>query len=172
MCVLSHFSHVQLFVTSWTSACQAPLSVGFSGQEYWSVLPCPPTGDLPNLGIGSHVSCIDRQVLYLWHHLGSHFYTSPKLLIYHYPPPPTAFLCWSTLLTSANTYTVDQRNRWKCKWSQKAWKRSSSSKVILQSNAPSLPPWHCPLSCVPNSWCASWHRGQRPFPGTLTPEGG
>ena len=32
-------------------ACQAPLSMGFSRQEYWSELPCPPTGDLPNSGI-------------------------------------------------------------------------------------------------------------------------
>ena len=39
--VLSHFSHVQLFVTPWTIACQAPLSTGFSRQEYWSGLPFP-----------------------------------------------------------------------------------------------------------------------------------
>ena len=49
MCyVLSHFSHVQLFVTLWTIAHQAPLSMGFSRQEYWSGLPCPSPGDLPN----------------------------------------------------------------------------------------------------------------------------
>ena len=50
-CVLSHFSHVRLFVTLWTVACQAPLSMGFSRQEYWSGLPCPPPRDLPNPGI-------------------------------------------------------------------------------------------------------------------------
>ena len=49
--MLSCFSHVQLFVTPWTVDPQAPLSVGFSRQEYWSGLPCPPTGDLPNPGI-------------------------------------------------------------------------------------------------------------------------
>ena len=38
-------------VTSWTVACQAPLSMGFSKQEYWSVLPFPSPGDLPNPGI-------------------------------------------------------------------------------------------------------------------------
>ena len=37
--------------TLWTVACQAPLSMGFSRQEYWSGLPCPPPGDLPNPGI-------------------------------------------------------------------------------------------------------------------------
>ena len=50
-CMLSHFSHVLLFVTTCTVACQAPLSMGFSRQEYWSVLPCPHPGDLPGPGI-------------------------------------------------------------------------------------------------------------------------
>ena len=47
--VLSHFS--QLYTTLWAIACQVPLSVGFSQQEYWSGLLCPPPGDLPKLGI-------------------------------------------------------------------------------------------------------------------------
>ena len=47
-CVLSRFSHVRLFVTLWTVACQAPLSMGFSRQEYWSGLPFPPPGHLPD----------------------------------------------------------------------------------------------------------------------------
>ena len=38
-------------VTAWTIACQAPLSTGFSRQEYWNGLPCPPPGDLPDPGI-------------------------------------------------------------------------------------------------------------------------
>ena len=41
-----HFSHVWLFVTPWTVACQAPLSIEFPRQEYWSGLSCPPSGDL------------------------------------------------------------------------------------------------------------------------------
>ena len=44
-------SRVRLFATPWTAAHQAPLSVRFSRQEYWSGLPCPPSGDLPNPGI-------------------------------------------------------------------------------------------------------------------------
>ena len=48
--MLSRFSHVQLFTILWTIACQAPLSMGFSRQEYWSGLPCPPPGDLPHPG--------------------------------------------------------------------------------------------------------------------------
>ena len=46
--MLSRFSSVQLCATPWTTACQAPLSIGFSRQEYWSGLPCPPPGDLPD----------------------------------------------------------------------------------------------------------------------------
>ena len=49
--VLSSFCSVQLLVTLWTIACWVPLSMGFSRQEYWSGLPCPPPGDLPNPGI-------------------------------------------------------------------------------------------------------------------------
>ena len=41
----------QLFATLWAVACQAPLSIGFSRKEYWSGLPCPPPGDLPDPGI-------------------------------------------------------------------------------------------------------------------------
>ena len=44
-------SCVQLFVTPWTVTCQAPLSMEFSRQEYWSRLPFPTSGDLPNPGI-------------------------------------------------------------------------------------------------------------------------
>ena len=49
-------SHVQLFVTPWTVAYQAPHSVGFSRQEYWSGLPFPSPGDLPNLEIVSRIA--------------------------------------------------------------------------------------------------------------------
>ena len=44
-------SHVRLFATPWTVARQAPLSMRFSKQEYWSGLLYPPPGDLPNPGI-------------------------------------------------------------------------------------------------------------------------
>ena len=66
-CELSLFSHVWLFATLWTVAHQAPLFMGFSRQEYWSGLPCPPPGasswprDWTHI---SYVSCIGRQVLY------------------------------------------------------------------------------------------------------------
>ena len=58
--VLSHLICVHLFVTPWTVAYQAPLSMGFSRQEHWSELPCSPPGDLPDPEIKpvSCVSCI------------------------------------------------------------------------------------------------------------------
>ena len=49
--MLSHFSCVRLFATPWTVAWQPPLSMGFSRQEYWNGLPCPPLGDLPDPGV-------------------------------------------------------------------------------------------------------------------------
>ena len=51
VCMISHFSRVQLFVTPWTVARQAPLSVDFSRQEYWGGLPFHSPGYLPNPGI-------------------------------------------------------------------------------------------------------------------------
>ena len=44
-------NRVRLFETPWIVACQAPLSMGFSRQEYWNGLPCTPPGDLPDPGI-------------------------------------------------------------------------------------------------------------------------
>ena len=49
--LLSRFSHVRLCATPETAAHQAPLSMGFSRQEYWTGLLCPSPGDLPNPGI-------------------------------------------------------------------------------------------------------------------------
>ena len=47
----------RLFANPWTVARQAPLSMGFSRQEYWSGLPCPPPGGLPNPGLRTSISC-------------------------------------------------------------------------------------------------------------------
>ena len=78
-------SHVWLFMTAtvWTISHQAPLSAGFSKQEYSNGLPSSPPGDLPYPGIEladwiylSYISCIGRQIFFLfffyhYHHLGS-----------------------------------------------------------------------------------------------------
>ena len=51
ICMLSHFGSVWLFASLWNVAHQAPLSMRFSRQEYWSGLSCPLPGDLPYLGM-------------------------------------------------------------------------------------------------------------------------
>ena len=70
---LSCFIHVWLFETPWTVARQAPLSMGFSRQEYWSGLLCLPAGNLPKPGIkpALRISSTLAEALYQKHHLGS-----------------------------------------------------------------------------------------------------
>ena len=74
MCVCSScFSCIQLFVTLWSVACQAPLSMGFSKQEYWSGLPCLLPGDLPTQGLKLFLFMPPalQAILYPMSHLGS-----------------------------------------------------------------------------------------------------
>ena len=64
---LSRFSRVRLLATPWTVARQAPLFTGFSKQEYWSGLPCPAPGDLPDPRIEPEsltFACTGGRVLY------------------------------------------------------------------------------------------------------------
>ena len=68
--MLSCFSHGPLFSTLWTIALQASMSMGFSRQEYWSGLPCPPPGDLPHPGI-EHASLMSPA-------LASRFFTTEQ----------------------------------------------------------------------------------------------
>ena len=65
---LSHFSCVPFFVTLLTVACQAPLSMGFSRQESWSRLPCPPPGVFSIWGSNSYLLCLlhCRRLPYPW----------------------------------------------------------------------------------------------------------
>ena len=63
-CVLSH---VRLFATLWTAAHQAPESMGFSRPEYWSGLPFPPPGDLPDPGIRPESPALQAVSLLLSH---------------------------------------------------------------------------------------------------------
>ena len=60
-------SHVRLFVTAWTIACQALPSMGFSRQEYWSGLPFPSPGDLPDPGIEPGSPTLQADPLHLDH---------------------------------------------------------------------------------------------------------
>ena len=59
-------SCIRIFVTPWTVAYQAPLSMGFSREEYWSGLPRPSPGDLPNPRIETQVSCTSGRFFIIW----------------------------------------------------------------------------------------------------------
>ena len=80
--MLSHFSRVWLFMTPWTVALQAPLSMEFSRQEYWNGLPCPPLGDLPSPGM---------ELVFTSPALAGRFFTTSttwwgkEVLFYHIP---------------------------------------------------------------------------------------
>ena len=63
LCVLSRFSHVQLFTTPQTVAHQAPLSMGFSRHKYWSGLPFPSPGDLSDPGIEPRSPALEEDTL-------------------------------------------------------------------------------------------------------------
>ena len=65
MCAQSG-SRVRLFATQLIATCQAPVSRDFSRQEYWSGLPCPPPGSLPDSEIEpmSHACCLGRRALF------------------------------------------------------------------------------------------------------------
>ena len=71
--------HVWLFATQWTIACQAPLSMEISRPEYWSWLPFPSPGDLPDQGSNSGLPHC-RQVLYHLSYQGSPQFSSLQLL--------------------------------------------------------------------------------------------
>ena len=74
---MKFLSRVRFFATPWTVAYQAPLSMGFSRQEYWSGLPFPSPGDLPNPGIEPR-SPACKHILYLLSHQGKFITVTQK----------------------------------------------------------------------------------------------
>ena len=87
--MLSLFSHVRLLVTLWTVAQQASLSMGFSRQEYWSGLPCPPAGDLPDPGI--EPASLMSPALAHGFFITSTTWEAPKVANKHIKNYPTSF---------------------------------------------------------------------------------
>ena len=86
LCVLNCFSRVQLFAALWTVACQAPLFLEFSKQEYWSGLPFPTPGYLPDQGI-EHASPVSPALA------GGFFTTEPSGKPTHFQSPLKANSC-------------------------------------------------------------------------------
>ena len=70
VCVCESLSHVRLFATPWTVACQALLSMEFSWQEYWSALSFPSPGDLPDPGIKPRSPALQADFFYHLSHQG------------------------------------------------------------------------------------------------------
>ena len=87
-CVLSH---VCLFVTPWTVACQAPLPMEFSRQEYWSGLPFPCPGDLPNPGI-EPMSLVPPALAVGFFTTSATWEARPVTGLFIYPPGPSMLL--------------------------------------------------------------------------------
>ena len=85
-CLLSRFSRVRLVVTLWTVAHQAPLSMGFSRQEYWSGLPYPPSRGSFQPRNQTHASCISC--------IAGKFFTAEPLGKAQLAPPVVA-KCWA-----------------------------------------------------------------------------
>ena len=96
VCLPSRFSCVQLFGTPWTVAHQAPLSMGFSRQEYWSGLLLPPSGNRPHPGIKPHLFC-----LLLWQ-TGFFLPLAPPVEPSRRQPWPVKLLLRSHLLKSVS----------------------------------------------------------------------
>ena len=88
---MNSLSHVQFFETPWTVTYQAPQSMGFSRQEYWNGLPCPPAGDLPDPGLNLGLPHC-RQTLYCLSHQGSSsFEKSSQILLNNVIIPSSVF---------------------------------------------------------------------------------
>ena len=115
--MLSHLSRVWLSATLWTVALQAPLSVGFSRQQDWSALPCPPPGDLPDPGIEltSSMSAVSA---------GEFFTVGP--------------------LAKPHLLGCDRTNPLHCEWQSEKWKEPGSFLIILSHWIQS---WSIPIFC-------------------------
>ena len=114
--VFSHFSRVQLLALQ-TVACQAPLSMRFSRQEYWSGLPCPPIEDLPDPGTEPCLLYC-RRILYLLSHRGrphpkqtSLHLLNPNSQSFPSPLTPLANLWTSTVPSSTGQRVQYSINR-------------------------------------------------------------
>ena len=106
--VLSLFSCVQLCATLWTIARQAPLSLGFSRQEYWSgFMPFCRGPPNPGMELSSSVPCTGRQVLHHWCRLGSH---TQWCWIFILPVArPQSVLAWKWSAGSTSFYSLMDR---------------------------------------------------------------
>ena len=107
--VISCFSNVWLFETPRTVAHQASLPVGFSQQEYWSGLPCPPPGDLPNPETEPmsplHAGTLPAEPLGML--LNFKTYSKQDPVCENFPIPPSLHLsCLSPIMSQFSTFAL------------------------------------------------------------------
>ena len=133
VCMLSRFSHIWLIAILWTIARQAPLSIGFSRQEYWSGLPWPPPRDLPNPWLELHLPLLRcRWILYHWVTEGSMVDYLHALYISH-----LNLGVWQFFNTSMRLHFLIFYEPEKVKWLQssptpeKSWRVLSGKKDII-----------------------------------------
>ena len=126
VCVLSCLSRVWLFATPGTVVCQAHLSIGFSRQESWSGLPCPPPGDLPDPGIEltslTSPAVNQKQMMSEWgiqtggvRSLGNYNIGIGQL---------SELRGWRTMNASSSSLSVSRpfQRKWQLSWALKRWK--------------------------------------------------
>ena len=109
MSVCESLSHVQLFATSWTVVCQAPLSMGFSRPEYWSGLPLPSPRDLPNPGIKPRSPALQTDSLPSEPPGNRRLPQIQQIKHIHQQTPqlkPWFFFCWAFFLLSIHSVNV------------------------------------------------------------------
>ena len=131
-CLLSCFSYVQLFVTPWNLAHQAPLSIGCSRQEYWSGLPCPLPRDLP-----------DPHLLHLLHwQVGS----------LSLPPPGKPIYIYEDALEEGMA-THSSILAWSIPWTEESGTLQSIELRRVRHNWSDLACMHIYMCvCIPNPW--------------------
>ena len=170
--MLSCLSHVWLFATPWTVARQAYLSIGFSRQEYWSGLPCPPPGDLPDPGIKltSFISPApeQKQMMSEWRiqtggvrSLGNYNIGIGQL---------TELRDWQKMNASSLSLAVSRpfQRKWQLSWALKRWQRCLRLRDYEEgSRRDSIPEawedevnWKCVRSTVLPPWLSSRFRLQ------------
>ena len=98
-------SHVRLFATLWTVAHQAPPSMGFSRQEYWSGVPFPSPGDLPNPGIEPGSPTLEADAL-TSEPPGNRYHNCVYLFVHRVERSQTHLSIWVHMHALIHTWTV------------------------------------------------------------------
>ena len=117
VCMLVHFSRVQLFVTLWTIAHQSPLSMGFSRQEYWRRLSCPPPGESSQLRDRTQLSRIAGVFFTSWAKWALRYLVSNAAmrlahLCLHWEHSTVSGMYFSTSNLIADWNTPNSRAKW------------------------------------------------------------